>query len=88
MIDPPGNSKGARLGREERRAIARGLREWYQHVVDEGIPEQLQQKLAKLLSKELPGSPDQAARSVGMHGQPDRTEEPGGDEPPTGPDKS
>lgn len=92
MTNPPDDPKLVRLGREDQMAIARGLREWYQHVVDEGIPEHLKDGFAKLLSTELPQahSSDQAAGSAGTDGEPDRAEEPTADPeaepPPEGPD--
>jgi hypothetical protein len=87
MTDPPDDPKVVRLGREDRMAIARGLRDWYQHVVDEGIPEHLEDGLAKLLSTELPQAPSsgQVADPTGTAGGTGRGEEPEADpegEPP------
>jgi len=78
MTDPPDDSKVVRLGREDQMAIARGLRDWYQHVVDEGIPEHLKEGMAKLLSTEPPQarSSDDAAGAAGTDSGPDRAEEP------------
>jgi hypothetical protein len=88
MIDPPDDSKVVRLGREDQMAIARGLREWYQHVVDEGIPEHMQEGLAKLLSTELPQarSSDNAAGVAGTDLGPDRAEEARSEEPKADPE--
>jgi hypothetical protein len=90
MTEPPDDSNVVRLGREERTAIARGLRDWYQHVVDEGIPEHLKKGLARLLSSERlqSRSTDTAARPAGPGGGADLTEEPEGDPPPERPDRS
>jgi hypothetical protein len=71
MTDPPDDSKVVRLGREDQMAIARGLRDWYQHVVDEGIPEHLKEGLARLLSAERPQAPP-SDKAAGR----DRAEEP------------
>jgi hypothetical protein len=88
MTDPPDDAKVVRLGREEQMAIARGLRDWYQHVVDEGIPEHLKAGLAKLLSPELPQarSSDNSAGVGGTDLGPDRAEEPKMAEPKTDPE--
>jgi hypothetical protein len=87
MTDPPDDSKVVRLGREDQMAIARGLRDWYQHVLDEGIPEHLKEGLAKLLSTELPQA--RSSDDAGVAGTdlgPDRAEEPRTDEPKTDPE--
>jgi hypothetical protein len=89
MTDPPDDSKVVRLGREDQMAIARGLRDWYQHVVDEGIPEHMQAGLAKLFSAEL--SQDNVAGVAGTDLGPDRAEEPKTEDPkgekPTDPER-
>jgi hypothetical protein len=74
MTDPPDDSKVVRLGREDQMAIARGLRDWYQHVVDEGIPEHLKEGLARLLSAERPQAPS-SEKAAGL----DDAEEPATD---------
>jgi hypothetical protein len=89
MSDPPKDSNVVSLGLEAQMAIARGLREWYQHVLEEGIPEHLRGGLAKLLSTEQPQScsSDEVIRSAPAEERPapsDSAEEPKAD-PATGP---
>jgi Anti-sigma factor NepR len=89
MTDPPDDSNVVRLGREEQIAIARGLRDWYQHVVDEGIPERMREGLERLLSAERSQahSSDQATGAAGADTGPERAEEPKADpEAHSGPD--
>ena len=88
MIDPPEDPDVVRLGREEQKAIARGLREWYQHVVDEGIPEHMKARLEEMLSGEQSQAQSVEAAAARPGAKPGARAEPEQEPPPERPEEA